>query len=267
MPPRPNTNGQRGSSGNSAMIASACRLNGTSCRARSCRARRQQSTAPGRGRARPMPGRRLRFACAGQHQQPDDRVMAVRSAVARQIAASSSGVSTRSRDASSPLTVPTTGLASTRPARIAQANAADRFARARLAPTVPAGARQLEQPGGYVTPSHVGRRQAVQRRPMAFERALGLDQGPRPLVPLGVVAQIGVDQIANSEHLGRRRARLLALHRRVAAVASGIEDLGRLPTSGVQIKPRDWPQGDPLPLAVRRGEPGDESEDRRSVGS
>ena len=92
------------------------------------------------------------------------------SAVACQIARSSSIESTRSREVSSPLTVPITGLWSTSPAFMPQANAADRFARALLAPTGPVERASSSSRADTSRRVTSARWQAVQGRPVALQR-------------------------------------------------------------------------------------------------
>jgi hypothetical protein len=48
--------------------------------------------------------------------------------------------------------------------------------------------------------------------------ALGLDQGSRALVPLGVLPEVGPGDVANGQDLGRRDARLFPLCGRVSPV-------------------------------------------------
>ena len=90
---------------------------------------------------------------------------------------------------------------------------------------------------------------------MPLKRPLRLDQGPRALVAFGMLGQIGADQVADREHFGGRPARLLAFHGGVATVARRVDGVGGLAPYVVELQPRDRPQGQPLPLAVRRGVP------------
>ena len=95
----------------------------------------------------------------------------------------------------------------------------------------------------------------MERLPMPLERSLRLDQGPRALVALGVFAQVRADQIADREHFGRGLPCLLALHRGVAAIARGVDDLGGLTPGVVKLDPCHRPQGQALPLATPRRVP------------
>ena len=174
------------------------------------------------------------------------------SAVARQIARSSSSESTRSREVSSLLDRADRRVVVDQPGSHAPAERRRQFRPRPVGAHGARGARQLDQPGGDLAPGHVGRWQAVQRRPVALQIAPGLDQGARALVALGVLAQIGVDQAAHGEHVGGSDPGELALLAGVAPIAPGVDDLGGLPAGLVEIHPGDRAEGDPLALAAGR---------------